>query len=188
MFIYCQPLATPTKSSRGIPGEKEAGQVNNAWSKSFVSSKVIGRVLFLSSHSGTSEKRGYEFPAQFLIHSDPRKGKIWISTKGVLMAEELKPGDYIGLYIDNVLIYTGVLKDQGTMQSGRKIYQVLLVKNIFQRNFPEIHFDADIRPATWEQVAAEIKRLKIKLQKNIEQMESNVEQLISEKELHNILG
>lgn len=104
------------------------------------------------------------------------------------MAEQLKPGDYIGLYIDNVLIYTGVLKDQGEMQSGRKIYQVLLVKNIFQRNFPEIHFDPDIRPATWEQVEAEVKRLKIKLQKNIEQMESNVEQLISEKELHNIIG
>ena len=52
------------------------------------------------------------------------------------MTEELKPGNYIGLYIDNDLIYTGILKDFGTMQSGRKIYQVLLVKNIFQRNFP----------------------------------------------------
>ena len=104
------------------------------------------------------------------------------------MAEEFKPGDYIGLYIDNVLIYTGVLKDQGVMQSGRKVYQVLLVKNIFQRNFPEIHFDADLRPVRWEQVEAEIKRLKIKLQKNIEQMEVNVEQLLSEKELHNIVG
>ena len=104
------------------------------------------------------------------------------------MTEPIKPGHYIGLYIDNVLIYTGVLKDQGTMQSGRKVYQVLLVKNIFQRNFPEIHFDADIRPATWEQVQAEIKRLKIKLQKSLAQMENNVEQLISEKELHNIIG
>jgi hypothetical protein len=27
------------------------------------------------------------------------------------MAEQLKPGDYIGLYIDNVLIHTGVLKE-----------------------------------------------------------------------------
>ncbi len=104
------------------------------------------------------------------------------------MAEQLKPGDYIGLYIDNVLIYTGVLKDQGMMESGRKVHQVLLVKNIFQRNFPEIHFDSDIRPVTWEQVEAEIKRLKIKLQKHIEQMEDNVEQLISQKELHNIIG
>lgn len=104
------------------------------------------------------------------------------------MAEELKPGDYIGLYIDNVLLYTGVLKDQGEMASGRKIYQVLLVKNIFQRNFPEIHFDADIRPVTWEQVQEEIKRLKINLQKNIEQLEVNIEQLLSEKELHNIIG
>jgi hypothetical protein len=104
------------------------------------------------------------------------------------MAEELKPGDYIGLYIDDVLIYTGVLKDQGTMQSGRKVYQILLVKNIFQRNFPEIHFDADIRKVTWDQVETEIKRLKIKMQKNIEQMQDNVEQLISEKELHNIIG
>jgi hypothetical protein len=48
------------------------------------------------------------------------------------------------------------------MDSGRKVYQVLLVKNIFQRNFPEIHCYSDIRPATWEQVQAEIKRLKIK--------------------------
>ena len=104
------------------------------------------------------------------------------------MAEELKPGDYIGLYIDDVLLYTGVLKDQGVMASGRKIYQVLLVKNIFQRNFPEIHFDADIRPVTWKQVQEEIKRLKINLQKNIEQLEVNIEQLLSEKELHNIIG
>jgi len=122
------------------------------------------------------------------IYSQSRKGKIWVPREGVHMAEQLKPGDYIGLYIDNVLIYTGVLKDQGVMQSGRKVYQVLLVKNIFQRNFPEIHFDSDIRPATWEQVQTEIKRLKIKLQKNLEQMEDNVEQLISETELHNILG
>lgn len=92
------------------------------------------------------------------------------------MAEQLKPGDYIGLYIDNKLIYTGVLKDQGVMQSGRKVHQILLVKNIFQRNFPEIHFDADIRPVTWEQVQEEIKRLKIKLQNS------------TEKELHNIIG
>jgi hypothetical protein len=104
------------------------------------------------------------------------------------MADQLKPGDYIGLYIDNVLVYTDVLKDHGLMQSGRKVYQVLLVKNIFQRNFPEIHFDPDIRPATWEQVEAEIKRFKIKLQKSLEHMEGNVEQLISEKELHNIIG
>jgi hypothetical protein len=105
------------------------------------------------------------------------------------MTEQLKPGDYIGLYIDNVLIYTGVLKDLGTMESGRKIYQVLLVKNIFQRNFPEIHFDADIRPVTLEQVKNEIKQLKINLQKNLEKLESdNVKELISEKELHNIIG
>jgi hypothetical protein len=118
----------------------------------------------------------------------PERVKSREQPEGVPMAEQLKPGDYIGLYIDNVLIYTGVLKDQGAMESGRKVYQVLLVKNIFQRNFPEIHFDSDIRPATWEQVQAEIKRLKIKLQKNLEQLEDNVEQLISEKELHNIIG
>ncbi len=100
----------------------------------------------------------------------------------------MKTGDYIGLYIDNRLIYTGVLKDQGVMESGRKIHQVLLVKNMFQRNYPEIHFDADIRPATKGQVAAEIRRLKVNLQKHIEQMEGNVEQLISQKELHNIIG
>lgn len=105
------------------------------------------------------------------------------------MAEQLKQGDYIGLYIDNALIYTGVLKDLGTMESGRKIYQVLLVKNIFQRNFPEIHFDADIRPATWEQVQEEIKRLKVQLQKNLEKMEGEyVHELITEKELHTLIG
>jgi len=105
------------------------------------------------------------------------------------MAEQLKPGDYVGLYIDDNLIYTGVLKDQGLMQSGRKIFQILLVKNIFQRNFPEIHFDADIRLVTWEQVQAEIKGLKIKLQKSIEKMEGDhVQELITEKELHNIIG
>jgi hypothetical protein len=43
----------------------------------------------------------------------------------------MKTGDYIGLYIDNKLIYTGVLKDFGKMESGRMVYQVLLVKNIF---------------------------------------------------------
>jgi len=105
------------------------------------------------------------------------------------MAEEFKAGDYVGLYIDDKLIYTGVLKDQGVMQSGRKVYQLLLVKNIFQRNFPEIHFDADIRPVTWDQVQEEIKRLKIKLQKSIEKMEGDhVQELITEKELHNIIG
>jgi hypothetical protein len=101
----------------------------------------------------------------------------------------MKPGDYIGLYIDDKLIYTGVLKDQGVMESGRKIYQVLLVKNIFQRNFPEIHFDPDIRPATFEQLQNEIKRLKINLMKNLEKLEGDhVTELITEKELHNIIG
>jgi hypothetical protein len=104
--------------------------------------------------------------------------------------QQLKSGDYIGIYLDDTLLYTGVLKDQGTMESGRKVYQVLLVKNIFQRNFPEIHFDADIRPVTLEQVKDEIKQLKIRLQKHIEMMTvvDNVEELISEKELHNIVG
>ena len=106
------------------------------------------------------------------------------------MTDQLKPGDYVGLYIDDRLIYTGVLKDQGKMDSGRKIYQVLLVKNIFQRNYPEIHFDADIRPVTVEQLKDEIRRLKIKLQKHIEMMTEteHVTELISEKELHNIIG
>jgi hypothetical protein len=101
----------------------------------------------------------------------------------------MKPGDYIGLYIDDKLIYTGVLKDQGVMESGRKIYQVLLVKNIFQRNFPEIHFDADIRPVAFERLQDEIKRLKISLMKNLEKLEGeHVTELIGEKELHNIIG
>jgi len=101
----------------------------------------------------------------------------------------MKPGDYVGLYVDEKLIYTGVLKDQGSMESGRKIYQVLLVKNIFQRNFPEIHFDPDIRPATFEQLQDEIKRLKINLMKHLEKLEGeHVTELIGEKELHNIIG
>ncbi|MDP1545893.1 MAG: hypothetical protein Q8L87_07710 [Anaerolineales bacterium] len=101
----------------------------------------------------------------------------------------MKPGDYIGLYIDDKLVYTGVLKDMGKMESGRMVYQVLLVKNIFQRNFPEIHFDPDIRPATFEQLQDEIKRLKIKLMKQLEKLEGNhVAELIEEKELHNIIG
>ena len=100
----------------------------------------------------------------------------------------MKRGDYVGLYIDDKLIYTGVLKDQGVMQSGRKVYQVLLVKNIFQRNFPEIHFDPEIRPVTRGQVREEIKRLKINLQKHIVQMEDNVDELLTERELHNIIG
>jgi hypothetical protein len=101
---------------------------------------------------------------------------------------QVKPGDYVGLHIDDRLIYTGVLKDQGTMDSGRKIYQVLLVKNIFQRNFPEIHFDLDIRPVAWEAVRSEIVELKRRLHHHLEDLESNVEQLISERELHNIVG
>jgi len=101
---------------------------------------------------------------------------------------DLKPGDYIGLYVGERLMYTGVLKDVGTMQSGRKIYQMLLVKNIFQRNFPEIHFDPDIRPVTIEDVKAEIKQLKINLQKHLEKLENNVDELLTERELHNIIG
>ena len=101
----------------------------------------------------------------------------------------MKTGDYIGLYIDDKLIYTGVLKDFGKMESGRMVYQVLLVKNIFQRNFPEIHFDPDIRPVTFEQLQDEVKRLKINLMKNLEKMEEHhVAELIEEKELHNIIG
>lgn len=101
----------------------------------------------------------------------------------------MKPGDYVGLYIDDKLIYTGVLKDIGKMESGRKVYQILLVKNIFQRNFPEIHFDPDIRPVTVEQLKDEVKRLKINLMKNLEKLEENhVAELITEKELHNIIG
>jgi hypothetical protein len=42
---------------------------------------------------------------------------------------------------------------------------------------------------TWEQVQEEIKRLKIQLQKNLEKMEGEyVQELITEKELHNLIG
>jgi hypothetical protein len=103
----------------------------------------------------------------------------------------MKPGDYVGLYIEDKLIYTGVLKDLGKMESGRTIYQVLLVKNIFQRNYPEIHFSdqADVRPVTIDSVREEIKRLKINLQKNIQKMEpENVSQLVELKEWDSIVG
>ncbi len=103
----------------------------------------------------------------------------------------MKPGDYVGLYIDDKLIYTGVLKDQGTMESGRTIYQVLLVKNIFQRNYPEVHFSdqADVRPVTIDSVREEVKRLKINLQKNIEKMEpENVSELVELKEWDSVVG
>jgi hypothetical protein len=110
--------------------------------------------------------------------------------KGVEMSDKLKPGDYVGMYIDDRLIYTGVLKDIGIMESGRTIYQILLVKNIFQRNFPEIHFSdkADVRPVGLEKIKAEVSRLKIALQQHLEKMENDVPELISEKELHSIIG
>jgi hypothetical protein len=49
----------------------------------------------------------------------------------------MKPGDYVGLYIEEKLIYTGVLKDLGVMESGRKIYQVWLVKKSFSAISPK---------------------------------------------------
>ncbi|MCC6569833.1 MAG: hypothetical protein IT315_11405 [Anaerolineales bacterium] len=103
----------------------------------------------------------------------------------------MKPGDYVGLYIDDKLIYTGVLKDIGKMESGRTIYQVLLVKNIFQRNYPEVHFSdqADVRSVTLESLREEVKRLKINLQKNIEKMEpEHVSELVGLKEWDSIVG
>ena len=82
-----------------------------------------------------------------------------------------------------------MLKDFGKMESGRMAYQVLLVKNIFQRNFPEIHFDPDIRPVAFEQLQEEAKRLKINLMKQLEKLEGkHVTELIEERELHNIIG
>ena len=103
----------------------------------------------------------------------------------------MKPGDYVGLYIDEKLIYTGVLKDIGKMESGRTIYQILLVKNIFQRNYPEIHFSdqADVRPVDIDTLREEVKRLKVNLQKNIEKMEpEHVSELVELKEWDSIVG
>ena len=103
----------------------------------------------------------------------------------------MKPGDYVGLYIDDKLIYTGVLKDIGTMESGRTIYQILLVKNIFQRNYPEVHFSdqADVRPVNIDTLREEVKRLKVNLQKNIEKMEpEHVSELVELKEWDSIVG
>ena len=105
--------------------------------------------------------------------------------------QPLKPVDYVGLYIDNILIYTGVLKDVGKMASGRTVYQILLVKNIFQRNYPEIHFSdkADVRPVTHDELKREIVRLKDNLKKNIEKMEpEHVQELVATEERHSIVG
>ena len=103
----------------------------------------------------------------------------------------MKPGDYVGLYIEDKLIYTGVLKDIGKMESGRTVYQVVLAKNIFQRNFPEIHFSdrADVRPVNFKAVREEINRLKENLKQNLIKMEpDNVESLLEERTLHSIVG
>jgi len=103
----------------------------------------------------------------------------------------MKPGDYVGLYIEDKLIYTGVLKDIGKMESGRTIYQILLVKNIFQRNYPEVHFSdqADVRPVNIDTLREEVKQLKINLQKNIEKMEpEHVTELVELKEWDSIVG
>ena len=107
------------------------------------------------------------------------------------MTEQLKPGDFVGLFIDDRLIYTGILKDIGSMASGRTVYQVLLVKNIFQRNYPEIHFSdkADVRPVTHEAIKSEIERLRANLTKNIEKMEpDHVKELVELEEWHSIIG
>jgi len=103
----------------------------------------------------------------------------------------MKSGDYVGLYIDEKLIYTGVLKDIGKMESGRTVFQILLVKNIFQRNYPEVHFSDQsvVKPVSIESVREEIKSLKINLQKNIEKMEpEHVAELIGLKEWDSIVG
>jgi hypothetical protein len=101
---------------------------------------------------------------------------------------DLPPGSYVGLYVGEKLMYTGVLKDIGQMRSGRKVCQVLLVKNIFQRNLPELHIDPDIRPVTLEDVQAEVRQLKINLQKHLEKLETNTDELIKEADLRKILG
>ena len=107
------------------------------------------------------------------------------------METQLKPGDYVGLYLGENLTYTGVLKDIGDMASGRKVYQIQLCKNIFQRNYPEVHFSdqADVRPVSIDAVREEIKQLKINLQKNLEKMEpEHVAELVGLKEWHSIVG
>jgi hypothetical protein len=104
---------------------------------------------------------------------------------------ELKPGDYVGLFLGENLAYTGVLKDIGQMASGRQVYQILLVKNLFQRNYPEVHFSdqADVRPIGIDEVRAEVRRMKINLQKNIEKLEpDHVSEIVELTEWHSIVG
>jgi len=48
----------------------------------------------------------------FLYTLTTERVKSGYHLEGVPMAEESKAGDYVGLYIDDKLIYTGVLKDQ----------------------------------------------------------------------------
>jgi hypothetical protein len=49
-------------------------------------------------------------------------------------------------------------------------------------------FKTMVRPVTIEDIKAEVKPLKINLQRHISQMENNVDELLTEKELHNIIG
>jgi hypothetical protein len=49
-------------------------------------------------------------------------------------------------------------------------------------------FKTKVRPVTIEVIKAEVKQLKINLQRHISQMENNVDELLTEKELHNIIG
>jgi hypothetical protein len=118
------------------------------------------------------------------IKSDPFKGGC------IVPSTELNPGDYIGLYTGNQLYGTGMLRDIGDMISGRILYEVLLVINIFQRQYTEIHFSsyADVRPVNLQQVKDEIEIRKTNLQLSLEKMLNHDVSLLEKQDLSRIYG
>lgn len=141
----------------------------------------------IESEIATSKKSGQvtvENLKSRVLNSDlPRAG-------GSVPATELNPGDYIGLYTGNQLYGTGMLRDIGDMISGRSLYEVLLVINIFQRQYTEIHFSsyANVRPMTLQQVKDEIEVRKANLQLSLEKMLNHDVSLLEKQELDRIYG
>jgi hypothetical protein len=113
-----------------------------------------------------------------------------LKVEGIVPATELNPGDYIGLYTGSQLYGTGMLRDIGDMISGRILYEVLLVINIFQRQTTEIHFSsyADVGPVTLQQVTEEIERRKTNLQLSLDKMLNHDVSLLEKQELSRIYG
>ena len=114
----------------------------------------------------------------------------WKSESDNTTTMELTPGDYVGLYTGDDLYGTGMLRDIGRMTSGRILYEILLLNNIFQRQYPEKHFSsyADVRPVTVQEVKREIERKLANLQLSLDKMERGDTSLLEKKELSRIYG